>query len=55
MEQPIPTEDINREQTLPLCQKCLERVATDVCSKCGCLLCYLCKKEHSCLKERTVN
>ena len=51
MPQPIPTEDINREQTLPFCQKCLEKVATKVCHRCGCPLCWECYREHGCLKN----
>jgi hypothetical protein len=51
MEQPITNEEINNIETMPLCQKCLEKVATKICPDCGCPLCWECIDKHACLND----
>jgi len=54
MEQPFSYQEPSYDdEKLPICQKCLNAVATKICSKCGCPLCFECFKKHICnIKEK---
>jgi len=48
MEQPVPFEQPNNKQTVQICQRCFDKVATTICMNCGCPLCDECYPKHIC-------
>lgn len=50
MPQPI-NDDTFRENSIPVCDQCLEKAGINYCHKCGCALCGDCLKNHPCQKD----
>lgn len=51
MEQTVPFENLDKGNVIPMCQKCFDAIATEVC-KCGCPLCFSCSKKHACNRTK---